>query len=300
MPSYLSTGYRLLRETASSWSEDNAARLAAALAFYTVLSSAPLLVVAVAVAGVVFGEDAARGQIAAELGRVVGPAAGQGIETLLAQAHAPDEGVIGTLVGLVVLLFGASGVFGELQDALNSIWNVEPKQGGGVWGYMRERFFSFSMVMAVAFLLLVMLVISAAISAAGKYFVNVLPGGMWLWQVANFVLSWLVVAVLFGLIFKVIPDTKIVWHEVWPGALATSLLFSLGKFVLGWYLGRASVASPYGAAGSVVVLVIWVYYAAQIFFFGAEFTHVYAEHRRQPKRRDEDARKGGVTSAAPA
>jgi membrane protein len=277
----LSTGYRLLSESVHGWSEDNVARLAAALAFYTVLSSAPLLVVAVAVAGVVFGEDAARGQIAAELSNVVGPTAGEGIQTLLAQAHAPDEGVVGSIIGVIVLLFGASGVFGELQSALNSIWNVEPKQGNGIMNYVRERFFSFTMVLGVAFLLLVLMVVSTALSAAGKYFGDALPGGVWLWEVLNFGVSWLVVAVLFALMFKVIPDAKIAWHDVWPGALATSLLFSLGKFVLGWYLGRASVASPYGAAGSVVVLVIWVYYAAQIFFFGAEFTHVFAEYRKR-------------------
>jgi membrane protein len=272
--------YRLLKETVRAWSQDNAARLSAAVAFYTVLSMTPLLVVAVAVAGLVFGEDAARGRIGAELSRFVGPTAGEGIETLLVHASTPTASVMGSLVSIVVLLFGASGVFVELQAALNAIWNVEPKPSSGIWAYARQRFFTFLMVLGVAGLLLISLVLSTLLSAAGKYFSHLLPGDPLSLEVINFVVSGLLIALLFALVFKVIPDADVAWHDVWPGALATSLLFSVGKLVLGWYLGRASVASPYGAAGSVMVLVIWVYYAAQIFFFGAEFTHVFAEHRR--------------------
>jgi len=275
----LKTVLKLAKETFNAWSDDNATRLAAALAFYTVLSIAPLLVVAVAVAGLVFGDDAARGKIAQELSNVVGPSAGEGIQTLLSNARAPAEGILGGIVGVVVLLFGASGVFGELQSALNEIWEVEPKPGRGVLGIMRDRFFSFSMVMGVAFLLLVSMVFSAALSAMGAFFTGALPGGEALWQAVNFVLSFSVIGVLFALLFKVVPDVKVSWRDVWPGALCTALLFSIGKFGLGMYLGRASVASPYGAAGSVVVLVIWVYYAAQILFLGAEFTRVYARFR---------------------
>jgi membrane protein len=272
--------YRLLKETVRAWSKDNAARLSAAVAFYTVLSSTPLLVVAVAVAGLVFGEEAARGLLGVELGKLVGPTAGAGIETLLVHAAAPTEGLLGSLVSLVVLLFGASAVFAELQAALNAIWNVEPNPSSGLWDYARQRFFTFLMVLGVAVLLLVSLVLSTLLSAAGKYFAHLLPGDALLWEVTNFVVAGLVIALLFALVFKIVPDTEVAWRDVWPGALATSLLFSVGKLVLGWYLGRASVASPYGAAGSVMVLVIWVYYAAQIFFFGAEFTHTFAEHRR--------------------
>lgn len=273
------TMWQLAKDTVKGWSDDNATRLAAALAFYTVLSIAPLLVVAVAVAGLVFGEDAARGKIAHELAAIVGPSAGEGIQTLLTHAKEPDEGILGSIVGVVVLLFGASGVFGELQSALNTIWEVEPKPGRGVLGVLRDRFFSFSMVMGVAFLLLVSMVLSALLSAVGEFFSSSLPGGEALWQVVNFVTSFAVIAFLFALLFKVVPDVKVAWRDVWPGALATALLFAIGKFGLGLYLGRASVASPYGAAGSVVVLVIWVYYAAQILFLGAEFTRVYARHR---------------------
>jgi membrane protein len=269
----------LLKETFDAWSEDHVTRLSAALAFYTVLSLAPLLVVAVAIAGFFFGEDAARGQIASELARVVGESAGQGIQTLLTHAQEPTQGTWSSIIGLIVLMAGASGVFGELQAALNTVWNVEPKPGRGIGGILRDRFFSFSMVMGVCFLLLVSLVLSAVLAAAGALFQSSLPGGAQLWAIVNFSISALVIAVLFALIFKIVPDIEIDWEHVFPGALVTSLLFSAGKYFLGLYLGRASVASPYGAAGSVVVLVIWVYYAAQILLLGAEFTRVYAHAR---------------------
>jgi membrane protein len=269
----------LLKDTVAGWSEDHIARLSAAIAFYTVLSLAPLLVVAVAVASFVFGEEAARGQIAAELSEVVGESAGQAVQTLLLHAQAPKQGTWGSILGILVLLMGASGVFGELQAALNIVWNVEPKPGRGVTGVLRDRFFSFLMVMGVCFLLLVSLLLSAFLSAAGALLESSLPGGAELWAVVNFVISTLVIAFLFALIFKLVPDVEIDWGHVFPGALVTALLFSAGKYFLGLYLGRASVASPYGAAGSVVLLVIWVYYAAQILLLGAEFTRAYVRAR---------------------
>lgn len=273
------TVWDILKETGTDWSKDNATRLSASLAYYTVLSMAPLLVVAVSVAGLVFGEEAARGQIASQLSSVVGPEAGEGIQTLLANAKSPEGGTIGSIVGVIVLLFGASGVFGELQSSMNEIWKVEPKPGLGIWGFIRQRFFSFSMVLGVAFLLLVSLVLSALLTGIGSRFSSALPGGAWLWEIVNFVVSFGVITVLFALIFQYVPDVEIKWKDVWMGAAVTALLFALGKFGLGLYLGRASVASPYGAAGSLIVLVIWVYYAAQILFMGAEFTQVYARHR---------------------
>lgn len=273
------TIWQIVKQTASDWSDDNAARLSAALAYYAILSIAPLLVLAVSVAGFVYGEDAARGQIASELASVVGPEAGEGIQTLLAHAQKPGEGLVGSIVGGLVLLFGASGVFGELQASMDTIWDVAPKPGRGIWGVVRQRFFSFSMVLGVAFLLLVSLVLSAVLSGIGGLFQDALPGGATLWEAINFVISLAVISGLFALIFKVVPDVEIGWRDVWIGAATTAVMFALGKFALGLYLGRASVASPYGAAGSFVVLVIWVYYAAQILFFGAEFTQVYARHR---------------------
>jgi membrane protein len=268
----------ILKETMQDWSADNAMRRAAALAFYTVLSMAPLLVLAVSIAGLVYGQEAAKGEIAAQISGVVGPQAGQAIQTILSHAREPGDGFLSSIVGGLVLLFGASGVFGELQASLNEIWRVAPKPGRGFWGVVQQRFFSFAMVLGVAFLLLVSLVLSAMIEALGAYFSHVLPGGVALWEVVNFVFSLGVISCLFALIFKVVPDAEIGWRDVWMGALVTALLFTVGKWALGVYLGRASVASPYGAAGSVVVLVIWVYYAAQILLMGAEFTQVFARH----------------------
>jgi membrane protein len=267
---------QLFKETGSDWVEDRASRLAAALAFYTLLSLAPLLILAVSVAGLVFGEDAARGEIAGQLQAMLGPEAADSIQTVLANAKTPSSGVIGTIVGVAILIFGASGVFGELQDSLNVVWEVKPKPGRGIKGFIRDRFFSFTLVLGVAFLLLVSLVVSAGLSAVGNVFSERLPGGEALWHVVNFVISIGTIALLFALIFKVIPDVTIHWRDVWIGALFTAVLFTIGKFAIGLYLGRSSVASPFGAAGSVVVLVVWVYYSAQILFFGAEFTQVYA------------------------
>lgn len=283
------TVWELTKATIKSWSDDNSTRLSAALAYYTLLSLAPLLVLVVAIAGLVFGDDAARGQVGDELATLVGPEAGAGIQTVLKHARGPEGGAWGSILGGAVLLFGASGVFGELQAALNTIWKVEPKPGRGVLGVLKDRFFSFTMVMGVAFLLLVSLVLSAALSAVGAFFSDLLPGGELLWQLANNVISLAVISFLFALLFKVVPDIEVAWRDVLPGAVCTALLFTIGKYLLGLYLGRASVASPYGAAGSLIVLVIWVYYAAQILFLGAEFTRVYAERRGARIRPSDDA-----------
>jgi membrane protein len=272
----LKTVWGLLKDTASDWKEDKADRLAAALAFYTVLSLAPLVVIAVAVAGLVVGEEAARGQLSGQISALVGPDAAVAIEGILANASKPSAGVIGTIVGAVVLLVGASGVFGELQDSLNTIWEVTPKPGRGVWGFLRDRFFSFTMVLGVGFLLLVSLVISAALAVVGKVFAGALPGGEALWHVINNVVSFAAITTLFALIYKVVPDVKVRWGDVWVGAAVTALLFTLGKIGIGLYLGKSTVASAYGAAASVVVITVWVYYSAQILFLGAEFTQVYA------------------------
>ncbi|MGE0398450.1 MAG: YihY/virulence factor BrkB family protein [Kofleriaceae bacterium] len=272
------TIFTLLKETGSDWLEDKASRLAAALAFYTLLSLAPLLVLVVSIAGLVFGDDAARGEVTGQLQALIGTDGAKAVESVLANAKTPSSGILGTIVGVAILLFGASGVFGELQDSLNVIWEVQPRPGRGIKGFIRDRFFSFTLVLGVAFLLLVSLVLSAGLAAAGSLFEQRLPGGEVMWQVINFVISIGTITVLFGLIFKVLPDVKIQWRDVWIGALFTAVLFTLGKFAIGLYLGRSTIASPYGAAGSVVVLVVWVYYSAQILFFGAEFTQVYARH----------------------
>jgi len=280
----------LIRETADSWLEHHAPRLAASLAYYTLLSIAPLVVIAVALAGLVFGENAARGQISNQLGAIVGDQAAKGIEAVIANARSPSSGLASTVVGVVVLLFGASGIFGELQSTLDAIWDVEPKPGRGIWGTVKDRFISFTMVLGVAFMLLVSLVISAALSAAGHFFQSALPGGEAAWQILNFCVSLGVITVLFALIFKVVPDVDIRWADVWIGAAVTALLFSIGKFALGLYLGKSSITSSYGAAGSLVALAIWVYYAAQILFLGAEFTRVQARRHGTPIRPSPKAR----------
>jgi len=268
-----------VKETAKDWSDDNASRLAASLAYYTLLSLAPLLVITIAVLGLVLGPDAARGKVVGELGSVVGVTAAEGIQAVVASARSPSSGVIGTIVGVVTLLVGASGVFGELQTALDTIWEVEPKPGRGILGVIKDRFLSFTMVLGVAFMLLVSLVLSAGLSAVGEVFAHALPGGEIVWQIINLAFSFGMVTVLFAMIFKYVPDAKVQWRDVWLGAAVTSLLFTIGKWGLGIYLGKAALSSSYGAAGSIVALVVWVYYAAQILFMGAEFTQVQARRR---------------------
>ncbi len=267
---------KVLKETASGWDDDNVTRLAASLAYYTLLSIAPLIILAVAVAGLAFGEEAARAHIAGELAAVVGGGAAGAIQTIAANAKAPGTGVLSLIVGVIVLLFGASGVFGELQSALNTVWDVAPKPGRGVWGIVKDRFFSFTLVVGVAFLLLVSLVVSAALTWVGQVFAHSLPGGAVVWQMLNFCISLAVITALFALMFKTIPDVHIKWRDVWVGSGVTAALFVLGKFLLGLYLGSAGVSSAYGAAGSIVALVIWVYYSSQVLLVGAEFTEVYA------------------------
>ena len=270
------------KATAKGWDDHKVSRLSAALAYYTLLSLAPLLIVVVSVTGLVFGQQGAREHLAAQLEGLAGATASRAIQDILANAQSPRAGIWGTIVGLGGLLFGASGVFGELQDALNVVWSVEPKPGRGMWGVIRDRFFSFTMVLGVAFLLLVSLVLSTALAAIGHVLTDTLPGGESLWHLINAGISLAVFASLFGLIYKVIPDVKLAWRDVWVGGLFTALLFTVGKTLLGLYLGKSSMTSPYGAAGSVVLLVVWVYYSAQILFLGAEFTRAYAVRDGSP------------------
>jgi membrane protein len=267
----------LLKDTFDEWNEDKASRLAAALAYYTVFSLAPLLIIAITIASLIFDQAAAEGQIVQQIQGLVGKDGAQAIQEMIRNASKPSSGgTIATIIGVATLLFGASGVFGQLQDALNTIWEVAPKPGRGVVGFIRDRFLSFSMVLGTGFLLLVSLVLSTGLAALSSYFGNLLPGFDALWQIVNFVISFGVVTVLFALIYKVLPDAKITWGDVWIGAAITALLFTIGKFLLGVYLGNGAFGSTYGAAGSFVVILAWVYYSAQILFFGAEFTQVYA------------------------
>jgi membrane protein len=283
------------KETAKDWVDDDAATLAAALAYYALLSLAPLLVISVSVAGWFLGAEAARGQVSGELGSVVGTQAAQGIQAVVASAEEPKKGIIGAVVGVVTLFLGASGVFGQLQTSLNTIWEVKPRSDRGIMGKVKDRFFSFTMVLGVAFLLLVSLVLSSVLSSLGSVLADTLPGGATVWQVINFGLSFGIVTALFALIYKVIPDAKVEWRDVWFGAAVTALLFAIGKQLLGLYLGKAAVGSSYGAAGSIVALVVWVYYAAQILFVGAEFTQAQARHRGARIQPSENAERADAT-----
>ncbi len=266
----------LLKETFAEWAEDKVSRLAAALAYFTIFSIAPLLIIAISVAAIFFGEEAAQGQIVGQIQGLMGQEGASAIESMIANANQMEGGVISTIIGIVILLFGASGVFGQLQDALNTIWEVAPKPGQGIATFIRSRFLSFSMVLVIAFLLLVSLVVSAAIVGVSSYVTDVMPATGALWEGINVIVSFAVITLLFALIYRVLPDVEIAWGDVWIGAAVTALLFTIGRTLIGLYLGNAAVGSAYGAAGSLVVLLIWIFYSAQILLFGAEFTQVYA------------------------
>ena len=269
----------LFKKTWTEFSDDHAQRLGAALAYYTIFSLGPILLIAVSIAGLVFGKEAAQGRIAGELQGVFGANVANQLNSMIASAHKKGSGTIAMIIGIVTLIMGAAGVFGNLKDALNTIWNVEPKKSGGILTTVRQRFLSISMVLGVGFLLLVSLVIDAAISAMGHWISARFPGGEVVFQVIQLLVSLGVITVLFAMIFRYLPDTEIEWRDVWLGAGFTAFLFVIGKFGLGLWLGKGSVGSAYGAAGSLVILLVWIYWSAQILFFGAEFTQVYAnEH----------------------
>jgi membrane protein len=270
------TALSLTKASAKAWSEDKASRLAAALSYYTIFSIAPLLVLAIAVAGIVFGREAASHQLFGEIRGLVGDQGAQAIQTMVQSVNQKGGSVLATIIGIATLLLGASGAFGQLQDALNTIWQVQPKPGQGIMGFLRTRFLSFSMVLVIGFMLLVTLVVSAALAAVSHYLEGILPIPAPVLQLINFAISFGVTALLFTLIYKVLPDVTVRWRDVWIGGMVTAFLFSIGRYLIGLYLGRGSVSSAYGAAGSLVILLLWIYYSAQILFFGAEFTKVFA------------------------
>ena len=264
----------LFKQTFGEFGQDKVPRLGAALAYYTIFSIGPILLIAISIAGLVWGAEAARGQVSTQLDKVFGSNAAEAVETMISGAAKEEGGIVATVIGVAMLLFGASGVFGQLKDALNTIWNVAPKKSSGIMGFVKDRFLSMAMVLGVGFLLLVTLLFDTVIAAMGDYLTRTM-GGEALLQIAQMIVSFVVVTLLFAMIFKFLPDIKIEWRDVWLGATFTSVLFVIGKFALGLYLGKAAVGSSYGAAGSLVVLLLWVYYSAQILFFGAEFTQVY-------------------------
>jgi membrane protein len=272
----LKTLFQLLRDTLNEFNTDKAPRLAAALAYYTAFSIAPLLLVVISIAGLVWNREAVQDQLDNQIRGLVGIETAQTVQDLVASANHPETGVVATVIGVVTLLLGAAGVFGQLQDALNTVWGVQPRPNQGILAMLRSRFLSFTMVFGIGFMLLVSLVISAILSALNGWLISRLPFSEFVLQASTFIISFGVITLLFAVIYKVLPDAKISWRDVWVGAAVTALLFSIGKSLIGLYIGSSSTASAYGAAGSFVVLLLWIYYSAMIFLFGAEFTQVWA------------------------
>lgn len=266
---------RLLQETFNEWQEDKASRIAAALAYYTVFSISPLLVIAIAIAGAFFGQETAQEQITEQLIQLVGEDGVKPILVGLQNISQPEIRGLASWISIGVLLIGASGIFAQLQDALNTVWNVKPQPGQGILPFLRRRVSSFLMVLAIGFLLILSLILSAVVSTLSRYRVDFLPGSAVLWENLDFVISLGLITFLFCLMFKYVPDAKIAWKDVVVGSVITALLFIFGKFLLGLYISRGSLGSAYGAAGSLIVFLAWVYYSAQIILLGAEFTHVY-------------------------
>ena len=292
----------LLKESFASWSKHNAPRLGASVAFYSLLSLAPLLLVVVSIVGLVFGQSAAQQDTVNQVEALVGPAAGKAVAAFIQGSHNTTHGVIATIIGLATLLFSASGVVIELRDALNTIWNaptVTTSGFGMVKSYIRQRLFSFGVVLGIGFLLVVSLAVSTWISALGALSNSVGTLEAVLLHILNFLISFVVIAALFAAIYKIMPDVRIEWRDVLLGGVVTSALFTSGKFILGLYLGRASYASTYGAAASIVVLIVWIYYSSQIFFLGAEFTRTFAQRygsRPKPEMGPADLRARGATA----
>jgi membrane protein len=269
--------WTLVKDSFSSWHDDYAPSMGAALAYYTMFSIAPLLLIVISTAGLVFGEEAVRGEIFYQLRDLMGDQGAQAVQALLESVSEPEEGAAGTIIGTILLLIGATTVFGELQDAFDRIWRAPGKdKKGGIWKLIRSRLLSFGIILGIGFLLMVSLVFSAAVAALGKWWgpffsnLEILATGI------NFIVSFALMTAVFAMLYKFMPRVKIQWQDVWAGATVTALLFTVGKILIGLYIGKSAVSSGFGAAGSLVVVLVWVYYSAQIFLLGAEFTWVYS------------------------
>ena len=289
----------LVKAAFSSWLDDYAPSMGAALAYYTMFSIAPLLLIVISTAGLIFGEEAVRGEIFGQLRGLMGDEGARAVQSLLESVSSPEEGKAGTIIGTVLLLIGATTVLSELQDAFDRIWHVPPKdKEGGVWGVLRSRLLSFGMILGIGFLMMVSLVFSAALAALGKWWgpffsdLEIIVGAV------NFVFSFALATTVFAMLYKFMPRVTIHWRDVWAGAAVTALLFTIGKSLIGLYIGKSAVSSGFGAAGSLVVVLVWVYYSAQIFLLGAEFTKVYSQahgsRKKQPLPEDEGERVGAT------
>src|SRR5262245_5173200 len=269
--------WTVLKDTVTQWIEDEPFQLAAALSYYTLFSLTPLLIIVIAIAGFVFSREAAQGQIVGAIEEMIGQQSAQAIQGMIQNASSqPETGKFSALVGILALIFGAAGVVGQLQTSLNTIWGVEPKPGQGIWGLVHQRITSFAMILGIGFLLLVSLVISAIVTGLAQFAGTVFGGAELLAHALDLSVSFVLITALFAMIYKFLPDVRIHWRDVWIGAALTSVLFTLGKLLIGLYLGRSSATSIYGAAGSLITILLWVYYSSLIFFLGAEFTQVYA------------------------
>ena len=296
---WFSQQWQMIKAAVSAWVDDYAPSMGAALSYYTLFSLAPMLIIVIAVAGMVFGQEAAQGEIVAQLRGIMGEEGAVAVEGMLKAAREPAKSVVATIAGIALLLLGATAIFGELQSALDRIWQVPaPKAESGIWHLLRTRLLSFGLVLGLGFLLVVSLVVSAALAALGKWSGGWFEGWDVVLEILNFAVSFGIFTLLFAMIYKIMPRAMIPWRDVWTGAAVTALLFTIGKVLIGLYLGKSSLASGFGAAGSLVVLLVWVYYSAQIFLFGAEYTWVYAnrhgsrvqqpapgEEWREPSRR---------------
>jgi membrane protein len=268
--------WTVLKAAFAGWWNDNVPRMGAALAYYTLFSLAPILIVAIAIAGLAFGPEAVRGEIVGQIEGLVGREGALAVQAMLEGAAKPSSSVLATIIGIITFFLGATGAFLELQTDLDTIWRVKPKSRGNfLRDLLMQRFISFGLVLGFAFLLLTSLVVSAALAALHTYLGNAFPGGAVLWEAVNSIVSLLVITLLFAMIYKVLPDVKLTWSDVWVGALVTAGLFTIGKFLIGLYIGTSAFASAYGAAGSVIVVLLWVYYSSQVVLLGAEFTRAY-------------------------
>src|SRR6478735_7450157 len=289
--SFFSNSFGLLKQTFSEWLEDKAPQLGAALAYYTVFSLAPLILVLLAIVGLLFRNDPgdAWNKITEQMSYFLDKSAVEVVQNIAQKAAQPTKSLVATIIGILLALFGASGVFGQLQDALNTIWGVKAKPTRGIWGFLRNRFLSFAMVGGICFLLLVSLTLESLLKAFSHYVQSVLPGGLVVAMSIYLIFDFTVIVLLFAMIFKFLPDAKIQWRDVWIGAVLTGILFGIGKWLLGLYLGSGATGSAYGPDSSLITLLLWIYYSSQILLFGAEFTQVYAARAGREVEPDEYA-----------
>jgi membrane protein len=286
LKNFFTNAWSMTKDAANSFGDDKATTFSAALAYYTIFAAAPLLLIAIAVGGIFFGKEASSGEIYGAVRGLLGPEGAKALQSMVEASALSGNSVLATVVGVGTLLLGATTVFGQLQESLNQIWKVQPKPGSSIRTLLRQRILSFSIVLVIAFLLLVSLVASAVLSGLQKFATDMLPGSEVLWQVVNLGVSFVMTSFLFAAIYKILPDVKLSWRDVWSGGLITAFFFGVGKYLIGLYIGQSAVASTFGAAGAIVIILVWTYYTSAVLLFGAEFTRLRTIRRArdiQPK-----------------